>query len=114
MSKKRQMQELVILTEMVFSAKSAEMRELAKRQQDLHDRLEALRLEEEAAQASFQEDMDLRMSGADVAWQSWLGRQKSAVNAELARVRAEKEREMAGLRQSFGRKDVAIRLAKKL
>lgn len=114
MTRARQIQELATLTQMVFEAKSAEVRTLAKRQQDLLDRLAALRSEEEAAQISFQEDLQLRMSGADIAWQSWLGRQKAAINAEMARVRAEKERELAKLRHSFGRKEVAARLAKKL
>lgn len=112
MSKAKQLRELQILTEMVFSAKSAEVQAVAAKQADLRDQLDYLAEQETIAQDRFDQDLQLRLSRADVVWQTWVGRQKSALNTELARVSAEKERQMQGLRQAFGRKDVAIQLAK--
>lgn len=112
MTKQKQLNELVALTEMVFAARSREVQKLSRQQVDLRENLADLRRQAEGVEAEFAQDIVLRMTRTDILWQIWVGRQKSALNAELARVSVEKERRMQGMRLAFGKKDAAARLAK--
>jgi hypothetical protein len=114
MAKAKQFQEIQALTEMLFSSRSAEVQAISARQAELRGQLHRLAEQENIAQDRFAEDIQLRLSRADVVWQTWLGCQKSALNTELARVSAEKERQMQGLRQAFGRREVANQLVQRV
>lgn len=112
MSYTKQLQDLKILTDMVFSARSAEAQAILARYAELRTQLEQLAVQESVAQDRFSEDIHLRLSRTDVLWQTWLGQQKKALNMELARVTVEKEQQMQAVRLAFGRKEVAAQLAR--
>lgn len=58
--------------------------------------------------------LEMRSIGADVAWQAWLGRKKTALNIELAQILSIKEHHIKQVRDAFGKLLVAQKLAKKL
>lgn len=45
----------------------------------------------------------MRALGADVIWQAWLGRSKTALNLQLAQVLAQKEGLQTAVRQAYGK-----------
>jgi hypothetical protein len=49
--------------------------------------------------------------GADALWKVWLGRTRSELNYELARILAEKERMLAAVNKSYGKLLVSSKLA---
>ena len=48
-------------------------------------------------------DTPQKAIGADVAWQAWIGRNKRALNMQLAQVLAVKERHIAQVRHAYGK-----------
>jgi len=112
MKQGKQLRELAALTEVIFSAQSAKMQKLMAQQGSLKAKYAELCAQEEKVQAQFSQDPGLRMAQTDVLWRVWLGRQKAAVNAELALLAVEKERTLEELRVAFGRRDVAAALAR--
>ena len=63
-------------------------------------RLDAMRHDADAADG---QAIELRAIGADVIWQGWLGRAKTALNLDLARVLAVKEHHMQEVRRAYGK-----------
>ncbi len=110
MTKTKEMEELAELTGMVFSARSAEMLRLSAREQKLRDRYETLEKQRQTAQGQAEDVLSQRLTGLDVLYQMWVGRQMAAVNTELAQVLAEKEMRLQNLRTAFGKKEVALQL----
>lgn len=48
-------------------------------------------------------DTPQKAIGADVVWQAWIGRNKRALNMQLAQVLAVKERHIAQVRHAYGK-----------
>lgn len=111
MSKERQLQELAQLTEIVFVARSAELQPVLAREKMLRERYAELDEQRRKALSSPVEEIEHRLTGADVVYQIWLGRQLSSINQELARLMVEKERHKDGVKVAYGKRDVATRLA---
>ena len=55
------------------------------------------------ARIAVQSDIGMRAIGSDVIWQSWVGRTKTQLNLELARVLAIKEQHLAAVRKAYGK-----------
>ncbi|MGH1355013.1 MAG: hypothetical protein ACRBBS_08045 [Thalassovita sp.] len=110
MTKTKEMEELAELTGMVFSARSVEMQRLSAREQKLRDRYETLEKQRQTAQGQAEDVLSQRLTGLDVLYQMWVGRQMAAINTELAQVLAEKEMRLQNLRTAFGKKEVALQL----
>lgn len=55
------------------------------------------------AESIAQDDTPQRAIGADVVWQSWIGRKKRDLNMQLAQVLAIKERHIAQVRTAYGK-----------
>jgi len=113
MKQGKQFRELVSLTEVIFAAQSAKVQKLSNQQGSLKAKYAELCEREEKAHVQFSQNPELRMARTDVLWRIWLGRQKSAVNADLARLAIDKERKLEELRVVFGRKNVAAALARR-
>ena len=94
----------------MFASSSAELQVLTSRQASLRAQIERLRQQDAEAAGEFEQDIQLRITRTDIAWQSWVGRQKAAINAELARVSVEKERRLKDVKQAFGKKAVSAEL----
>ncbi|MDD9719435.1 hypothetical protein PVW51_01965 [Sulfitobacter sp. PR48] len=76
-------------------------------------RAELLRLDELNSRARLEIDESHRAIGADVLWQAWIGRAKTALNMKLARLRAVKEHHQNLVRKAYGKVLVADELRAK-
>jgi hypothetical protein len=59
-------------------------------------------------------DAPQKAIGADVIWQTWVGRKKREINMQLAQVLAVKERHIAQVRHAYGKVLVTDALHKKI
>lgn len=55
------------------------------------------------AESRSSEDTPQKAIGADVLWQSWIGRKKRELNMQLAQVLAVKERHVAQVKKAYGK-----------
>lgn len=55
---------------------------------------------------------NMRLVGADIAWQGWVGRNKATLNNELAQILAIKEHHLKQVRTAYGKLIVAKDLVK--
>ena len=75
-------------------------------------RAELARLDEmlKTAEAEGGAEGGMRAIGADILWQSWVARSKTALNLQLAQVLAIKEQQLQQVRQAFGKLQVVEQL----
>lgn len=64
-------------------------------------------LDEHLAKSRTSANSSQKAIGADVIWQSWVGRKKRELNMQLAQVLAVKERHIAQVRKAYGKVIVA-------
>ncbi len=64
------------------------------------DRLDAMRRTTHLPDASM---VQMQAIGADVIWQGWVGRTKTALNIQLAQVLAQKEHHQGAVRKAYGK-----------
>ncbi|UWR15266.1 hypothetical protein [Sulfitobacter sp. M368] len=62
------------------------------------------------AREQFSHNHNMRAIAADVLWLGWVGRSKTAINMELARVLAVKEQHLSAVRKAYGKLVVAGQL----
>lgn len=78
--------------------------------QSEENRLRGLLLElvekEKSGRLVMAQDSTLRMTGGDVAWNSWIGRNRKILNQQLANVLVRKEHAFHELKAHFGKADV--------
>jgi len=61
------------------------------------------KLDAHLAESRSSTDAPQKAIGADVIWQTWVGRKKREINIQLAQVLAVKERHIAQVRQAYGK-----------
>lgn len=110
MNKIHDLKDLAQLTELAFSACSAELQKLTKREVELRERFRQLEAQRKNASSPVEDVLEHRLTGLDVLYQMWVGKQLSDLNAELAVVLAEKEKQLGELRVKFGKKNVSKQL----
>ena len=97
------------LTDAVYQRKLAQLRELGEQETRLRSAL--AQLAEQARAAGDQPEAalaGLREIGGDMVWQAWLARQRTALQSELARILARKERALPALRLAHGKQQAVI------
>lgn len=55
------------------------------------------------AESRSSDDTPQKAIGADILWQSWIGRKKRELNMQLAQVLAVKERHIAQIKKAYGK-----------
>ena len=60
-------------------------------------------LDTHMAESRSSEDTPQRAIGADVLWQSWIGRKKRELNIQLAQILAVKQRHIEQVRKAYGK-----------
>lgn len=60
-------------------------------------------LDAHLAQSKDDTDGHQKAIGADIVWQSWVGRNKRALNMQLAQILAVKERHIAQVKDAYGK-----------
>lgn len=99
------------LTDALYQRELAQLRELLDQETRLRAAL--AQLAEKARAAGDQPEAalaGLREIGGDMVWQAWLARQRTALQSELARLLARKERALPALRLAHGKQQAAIAL----
>ena len=97
------------LTDALYQRELAQLRELLDQETRLRAAL--AQLGEQARAAGDQPEAaltGLREIGGDMVWQAWLGKQRTALQSELARLLARKERALPALRIAHGKQQAAI------
>ena len=75
-------------------------------------RAELARLDDmlKTSEAAAEGQGEMRVIGADILWQGWVARSKTALNIKLAQVLAIKEQQLHQVRQAFGKLQVVEQL----
>ncbi len=99
----KNLQQLALLTELLFQREAEQIRPLIAQEQGCRRRL--AQLDEAAAEADrhYAADPRLRASGAEIAWKSWEAGTRSRLNVELARAVALRRHATERLQRAFGR-----------
>lgn len=98
------------VTQLLYQREMQSFRSLVAQEAELRIKLTKLDKQLRASQTGNDNCQSMRSIGADVIWQSWVGRQKADLNMQLARVLAIKEQRIAQVRLAFGKKTVAEQL----
>ncbi|MCE8001065.1 MAG: hypothetical protein HEP70_19700 [Rhodobiaceae bacterium] len=101
--KTEELAKLVDATRVRYERERALAKPLLVAEARIRGELVRLEIHERSARANADGLQMMRPFGGDVVWTAWTGRQRRALNTELARVLAEKEDVLAQLRLSFGR-----------
>ena len=106
------LRELRRVTDALYQADLARLRAIAAEERRLRDEIAALnesarRAEEHSGESA----LALRQLGGDMLWRAWLGRKREALHLRLANVMARKLSAADALRRSFGKNEVARKLA---
>lgn len=105
--------DLVALTEVMYRAEQAGMRDIVVRENMVRRDLAQLdTYEAQSRQLPEAELRTVRQIGGDVQWQAWLGRNRAELNRQLAICLAQKARLMAALARAHGRHLAADQIAK--
>lgn len=71
--------------------------------QETRLRMSLAQLDTHMAESRSSEDTPQRAIGADVLWQSWIGRKKRELNIQLAQILAVKQRHIEQVRKAYGK-----------
>ncbi|MDT8325884.1 MAG: hypothetical protein RQ750_00665 [Roseovarius sp.] len=103
--------DLTKLTEALYQAETAKMKDLlsqeARLRQDLAQLEEYRRSNRDLPETDLQ---GVRQIGADLLWQGWVGRNKAELQSDLARVLGRKGQMIGHLRRAFGKHQAATRM----
>ena len=100
---------LAHLTGMTFEVAQARMALLRQRETALRATLRALESDRKSRPVG--DDDPAQRAGADVLWQQWVDRRRTALNGELARTLAQMDAARASLARAHGRHQVTDSLA---
>ncbi len=105
--------DMVSLTEALYRAESAKMQALLAEERRLRAELEQLEARRRATIVVTDECLlGYREIGADLMWQSWIGRSKAHLHADLARILGRKGQVIIRLRRTYGKYLAATQLFK--
>lgn len=93
-----------------YQKELAKMQSIVAEENELRRDLRDLAEKEAAANESLVGDMAIRSLGADALWNSWIARNRKALNIKLANVLARKADAQRGLRRAFGKNSVIEKL----
>lgn len=107
------LRDLSALTEMLYRAEQARMRDLNETESRLRRALGSLDETRKTALALPADTLGpMRRVGGDILWQGWIGRNRAELNRQLALCLAQKARLMARLRRAHGKHEAARHLLK--
>lgn len=105
------LEQMAQITQAIYRAEQAKFQRLTTREGQLRRALADLDAHRRAAAHLPADQLDgVRAIGADLAWQGWVQRSRSALNMELAQVLVKKAERMGALRRAFGRSEVVGQL----
>lgn len=103
------MGDLATLTEALYETERAKLRDLTRQETRLRNDLALLDARRLSNQRVLQPGLQgFREIGADLLWLGWIGRNRTDLQTELARVLARKGQMMPTLRRAYGKHQAAL------
>ncbi len=94
---------LAAITEARYAQQQQRFAKLLAEEERIRTELSRLEEMDRSARASDAQAIPMRTIGADVIWQGWIGRSRTALNMALARVLAVKEHHLSEVRRAYGK-----------
>lgn len=99
--------DLARMTDAVYQSRLARMQRLMADETALRQELASLEVARRNNLAVEFSPADMRAIGADILWEGWIVRQRTALNMRLANLLVQKEAMRVEIREVFGRAQVA-------
>lgn len=104
------LKELNVITQAHYQKAQAAMQSIQAEENKLRGLLNDLADQERNGRDTLTEDTAMRITGGDLAWNSWIGRNRKILNHQLANVMVRKEMAYKDLQTHFGKADVMEKL----
>jgi hypothetical protein len=101
-----ELKELNVITQARYQKAQAAMQQVQAEENKLRGLLNDLADQEKSGRETMRHDSTLRMTGGDLAWNNWIGRNRRILNHQLANVLVRKEIAFKELQKHFGKADV--------
>ncbi|GAA6180570.1 hypothetical protein NBRC116594_20080 [Shimia sp. NS0008-38b] len=98
--------ELNVITQARYQKAQAAMQALQAEENKLRGMLDDLTAQEKSGREVMQTDKTLQMTGGDLTWNNWIGRNRKILNHQLANILVRKEMAFKDLQSHFGKADV--------
>lgn len=103
MSELEQLREIREIVQVAYDLAQKNLREILAAETIVRNELSRLNEIMVTARMEAQNSSEMQVIGADMVWQSWVGRTKTELNMKLARILAEKEPHMFTIRRAYGK-----------
>lgn len=104
-------QRLHSVTDAMYLRAQQSLRTVLLREAQLRGELNKLDQNAQIARSEHSEKIgSMRSLGADILWEGWVARTRAQLNLELAKVLAQKEKNIGTVRKAFGKKTVSQKL----
>lgn len=104
------LKELNVITQAHYQKAQAAMQAVQAEENKLRGLLNDLSDQEKNGREMLSEYTAMRITGGDLAWNSWIGRNRKILNHQLANVMVRKEMVYKDLQTHFGKADVMEKL----
>ncbi|MEC8195291.1 MAG: hypothetical protein VX228_02980 [Pseudomonadota bacterium] len=104
------LKELNVITQARYQKAQAAMQSIQAEENKLRGLLNDLAEQEKNGRDMLTGDTAMRITGGDLAWNSWIGRNRKILNHQLANVMVRKEMAYKDLQKHFGKADVMEKL----
>lgn len=98
-----QLKQMQVLVTARYDLAQQAFRTIVAEENKLRSELARLKEMEQSMRVEAYENLSMRSIGADIIWQSWVGRTKRQLNMSLSSVLAKKAPHMAAVRRAYGK-----------
>ena len=103
MTTKRELADLHAITSARYAQRQQSFARLVEKENHIRGELQRIDDMDRANRSARAEAIPMRAIGADVIWQGWMGRSRTALNMELARVLAVKAQHLKEVQRAYGK-----------
>lgn len=100
------LKDLHIITQARYQKAQSAMQVVQAEESKLRGMLDDLTEQEKTGRETMRQDSMMQISGGDLAWNNWIGRNRRILNLQLANVMVRKEMAFRDLQKHFGKADV--------
>ena len=100
------LKDLHIITQARYQKAQSAMQVVQAEENKLRGMLDDLTEQEKTGRETMRQDSMMQISGGDLAWNNWIGRNRRILNLQLANVMVRKEMAFRDLQKHFGKADV--------
>lgn len=98
-----QLRQMQILVQAQYDLAQQAFQKVVAEENTLRRELSRLDTIEKSARSEAHHDLGMRAIGADIIWQSWVGRTKTQLNMALSRILAKKQPYLAVVKRAYGK-----------